>query len=56
LFTHTPTLTGERVILRPVTVDDVREGVRRDALRWDGERVDAITMSILARLARSSPT
>lgn len=26
----------------------VREGVRRDALRWDGEWVDAITMAILA--------
>lgn len=26
----------------------VREGVRRDALRWNGEWVDAITMSILA--------
>ena len=25
----------------------VREGVRRAALRWDGEFVDAITMSIL---------
>lgn len=24
-----------------------REGVRRDALRWDGEYVDAIQMSIL---------
>ena len=26
----------------------VREGVRRDALRWDGEWIDAITMSILS--------
>jgi RimJ/RimL family protein N-acetyltransferase len=26
----------------------VREGVRRDALRWDGKWIDAITMSILA--------
>jgi RimJ/RimL family protein N-acetyltransferase len=26
----------------------VREGVRRDALRWDGEWVDAVTMSVLA--------
>jgi RimJ/RimL family protein N-acetyltransferase len=26
----------------------VREGVRRDALRWDGEYTDAITMAILA--------
>ncbi|MHA6762875.1 GNAT family N-acetyltransferase [Streptacidiphilus sp. PAMC 29251] len=26
----------------------VAEGVQRDALRWDGEWVDAVTMSILA--------
>lgn len=26
----------------------VREGVARDALLWDGQRIDAITMSILA--------
>lgn len=26
----------------------VREGVRRDALRWDGEWVDAVTMAMLA--------
>jgi RimJ/RimL family protein N-acetyltransferase len=26
----------------------VREGVRRDALYWDGEYTDAITMAILA--------
>lgn len=26
----------------------VREGVRRDALRWDGEWVDAIMMAVLA--------
>lgn len=25
----------------------VREGVRRDALRWDGQHVDAIVMSVL---------
>ena len=26
----------------------VVEGIRRDALRWDGERIDAIVMSVLA--------
>lgn len=33
----------------------VREGIARDALLWDGQRVDAIMMSILATDPRPSP-
>ncbi|MEU8838828.1 hypothetical protein AB0D97_06785 [Streptomyces roseus] len=60
-FLSKPSLRGERVLLRPVAVDDVpalmpmfldaefvAEGVLRDALLWQGERVGAAVMSILA--------
>ncbi|KAA2266503.1 GNAT family N-acetyltransferase [Solihabitans fulvus] len=33
----------------------VREGVRRDALRWDGEWHDAIVMSVLSTDPRPAP-
>ncbi|MEU3480384.1 hypothetical protein ACI2LO_07320 [Streptomyces sp. NPDC033754] len=42
-FSHKPTLPGDLLILRPAT-----EGVLRGALLWEGERVDATVMSILA--------
>lgn len=42
-----------RALRSYVKVGFVEEGRRRDALRWDGEWVDAITMAILATDSRS---